>query len=179
MASLTRWTWVWVNSGSWWWTGRPGVLRFMGSQRVGHDWTELSPGNISIKLGNLSMLENVRSWINVSYSPHHKGIGEPNDILHVCLHYINCSCYKIFWRKMDWALAMEIRKICIFHFFCSYYFRIVYKLRILIDVIFFQMSILYPTLTFTVSFLSLQQPSFRCEALWSFFVARSFFVCEC
>ena len=43
MASLTRWTWIWVNSGSWWWTGRPGVLRFMGSQRVGHDWaTELN-----------------------------------------------------------------------------------------------------------------------------------------
>ena len=38
MASLTRWMWVWVNSGSWWWTGRPGVLRFMGSQGVGHDW---------------------------------------------------------------------------------------------------------------------------------------------
>ena len=38
MASLTQWTWVWVNSGSWWWTGRPGVLRFMGSQRVGHNW---------------------------------------------------------------------------------------------------------------------------------------------
>ena len=38
-----RWTWVWVNSGSWWWTGRPGVLQFMGSQRVGHDWvTELN-----------------------------------------------------------------------------------------------------------------------------------------
>ena len=43
MASLTQWTWVWVNSGGWWWTGRPGVLRFMGSQRVGHDWaTELN-----------------------------------------------------------------------------------------------------------------------------------------
>ena len=42
MASWTQWTWVWVNSGSWWWTGRPGVLRFMESQRVGHDWaTEL------------------------------------------------------------------------------------------------------------------------------------------
>ena len=41
--SLTRWTWIWVNSGSWWWTGRPGVLRFMGSQRVRHDWaTELN-----------------------------------------------------------------------------------------------------------------------------------------
>ena len=38
---LDRRTWVWVNSGSWWWTGRPGVLRFMGSQRVGHDWAEL------------------------------------------------------------------------------------------------------------------------------------------
>ena len=38
MASLTRWTWVWVNSGSWWWTGRAGVLPFMGSQRVGRDW---------------------------------------------------------------------------------------------------------------------------------------------
>ena len=43
MASLTRWAWVWVNSGSWWWTRRPGVLRFMGTQRVGHDWvTELN-----------------------------------------------------------------------------------------------------------------------------------------
>ena len=38
MASLTWWTWVWVNSRSWWWTGRPGMPRFMGSQRVGHDW---------------------------------------------------------------------------------------------------------------------------------------------
>ena len=43
MASLTQQTWVWVNSGSWWWTGRPGVLWFMGLQRVGHDWaTELN-----------------------------------------------------------------------------------------------------------------------------------------
>ena len=42
MASLTQWTWVWVDSGSWWWIGRPDVLQFMGSQRVRHDWvTEL------------------------------------------------------------------------------------------------------------------------------------------
>ena len=39
MASPTLWTWVCVNSGRWWWTGRPGVLQFMGLQRVGHDWT--------------------------------------------------------------------------------------------------------------------------------------------
>ena len=38
MTSPTRWTWVWVNSGSWWWTGRPGVLWFMGLQRVRPDW---------------------------------------------------------------------------------------------------------------------------------------------
>ena len=43
MASPTQWTRVWVNSRSWWWTGRPGVLQFMGWQTVGHDWaTELS-----------------------------------------------------------------------------------------------------------------------------------------
>ena len=44
MASImTWWTWVWVSSRSWWWTGKPGVLQSMGSQRVGHDWaTELS-----------------------------------------------------------------------------------------------------------------------------------------
>ena len=43
MASPTRWTWVWVNSGSWWWTRRPGVLWLMGSQRVRHNWaTELN-----------------------------------------------------------------------------------------------------------------------------------------
>ena len=44
MASPTQWTWVWVDSGSCWWTGRPGELQFMGSQRVGHNWaTKLLP----------------------------------------------------------------------------------------------------------------------------------------
>ena len=38
MASPTWWTWVWVSSGSWWWTGRPDVLQSMGLQRVRHDW---------------------------------------------------------------------------------------------------------------------------------------------
>ena len=43
MASPTQWPWVWVNSGSWWWTGRPGVLQSVGWQRLGHDWaTELN-----------------------------------------------------------------------------------------------------------------------------------------
>ena len=47
MASPTRWAWVWVNSGSWWWTGRPGMLRFMGLQSRTRliNWTELVLGN--------------------------------------------------------------------------------------------------------------------------------------
>ena len=44
MASPTRWTWVWASSGSWWWTGKPGVLQSMGSQSWTRlsDWTELT-----------------------------------------------------------------------------------------------------------------------------------------
>ena len=43
MAPLTLWTWVWVNSGSWWWTGKPGMLQSMGLQRARHNWvTELN-----------------------------------------------------------------------------------------------------------------------------------------
>ena len=43
MASPTRWTWVWVSLGNWWWTGKPGVLQSIGLQRVGHHWvTELN-----------------------------------------------------------------------------------------------------------------------------------------
>ena len=44
MASPTRWTWVWVNSRSWWWTGNLGVLLVMGSWRVGHNWA-IEPNN--------------------------------------------------------------------------------------------------------------------------------------
>ena len=43
IASLTNWTWVWAGSGSWWWTGKPSLLQFLGLQRAGHDWaTELT-----------------------------------------------------------------------------------------------------------------------------------------
>ena len=43
MASLTRWTWTWASPGSWWWTGKPGIVQSMGSQRAGHDGrTELT-----------------------------------------------------------------------------------------------------------------------------------------
>ena len=64
--SPTQWTWVWVNSRSWWWTGRPGVLLFMGWQRIGHDWaTEL---NWNYQLINLASYKtenqsNVREFL--------------------------------------------------------------------------------------------------------------------
>ena len=52
VASPTWCTWVLVNSGSWWWTGRPGMLRFMGSQRVRYDWvTELNPTSEATREG--------------------------------------------------------------------------------------------------------------------------------
>ena len=67
IASLTWWTWVWVNSGSWWWTGRPGMLWFMGSQRVGHDWaTEL---NWTYFVGSWYLL--AVSWELSARSPKH------------------------------------------------------------------------------------------------------------
>ena len=45
MVLPTQWTWVWLNSGSWWWTGKPGMLQSMGLQRVRYDWTtELNRG---------------------------------------------------------------------------------------------------------------------------------------
>ena len=74
VASLTRWMWIWVNSGSCWWTGRPGVLRFMGSQRVGHNWatelnwTEGDLGSIysSWPLGQPSVQASVISYLNDS-----------------------------------------------------------------------------------------------------------------
>ena len=59
MASLTRWIWVWVSFGSWWWTGRPGVLWFMGSPRVGHDWSiELNWTETSNFCKKLSLIYN-------------------------------------------------------------------------------------------------------------------------
>ena len=66
--SPTQWKWVWVNSRSWWWTGRSGVLRFMGSQRVGHDWvTELNDCYLHYSLTHyekqeLNILYTTGSW---------------------------------------------------------------------------------------------------------------------
>ena len=95
MASLTRWTWVWVNSGSWWWTGRSGVLRFMGSQRVGHDWvTELNwmdrgvfPGGsvgkeLTCSAGNQGSTPGLGRSLGEGdgYPPQYAWLGNPADV---------------------------------------------------------------------------------------------------
>ena len=75
MASPSQWTWVWVDSGSWWWTGRPGVLRFMGSQRVRHDWaTEMNMlrkqlvlcGKFKFYFLKLSQIKTFFSFFNIN-----------------------------------------------------------------------------------------------------------------
>ena len=83
MASPTRWTWVWVNSGSWWWTGRPGMLQFIRSQRGGHDWvnelnwtdaTQIQELEVmwGTKVVETKLLENLKAtsefWISTKFS---------------------------------------------------------------------------------------------------------------
>jgi len=74
VASLTQWTWFWVNSGRWWWTGRPGVLQFMGLQRVRHDWvtewTELNGLVVFPTFFNLHLNLAIRSsWSEPQSAP--------------------------------------------------------------------------------------------------------------
>ena len=64
MASPTQWTWVWVDSGRWWWTGRPGILQFTGSQRVRHYWvTELNWRRQKNCIWNIIMMKEIKDNI--------------------------------------------------------------------------------------------------------------------
>ena len=69
MASPTQWTWVWVNSGSWWWTGRPSVLQFMVSQRVRHYWaTELNWIDMYIYIIALTYVIDIKHMLSIKYT---------------------------------------------------------------------------------------------------------------
>ena len=65
MASLTRWTWVWVNSGSWWWTGRPGMLQFLGLQIVGQNWATKLNWDKDIHTDSWISILNPNAWLKV------------------------------------------------------------------------------------------------------------------
>ena len=96
MASLTRWTWVWVGSRSWWWTGMPGVLQSMGSQRVGHDWaTELTWWDSGESFGNKTM----RSGTNHSNSTRIHSVHLPILFLSGC--WYNILLLKMSFLHMD------------------------------------------------------------------------------
>ena len=88
MVSPPQWTWIWTSSGSWWWTGKPGVLQSMGSQRVRHDWvTELN-------------------WI----SDDEMEKGDTID-LH-CEHYwLQCKLVQILLKKVKWFLKQFKMKV--------------------------------------------------------------------
>ena len=100
MASPIWWTWVWVNSGSWWWTGRPGVLGFMGSQRVGHDWaTELNWTDpvplhfifLLLFFGQIGMWSLIRDWTHVPYigsTVLNSGLPGKPQLSHSCLRFV-------------------------------------------------------------------------------------------
>ena len=101
MALLTGRTWVWLNSGSWWWTGRPGALWFIGSQRVGHDsatelnWTELNDLVVFPTFFNLSLNLPIRSSCSEPQSAPGLGFADCIELLHHWLQRINQSDFGI------------------------------------------------------------------------------------
>ena len=108
MASLTQWRWVWVNSRNWWWTGRPGVLLFMGSQRVGHDWaTKLNWTELK------SDQESRASVESLSTPPSRAGkdaVGEKKPWLWMLLFFLvlmwassSRTTFKMYFRGQDWS----------------------------------------------------------------------------
>ena len=80
MASPTRWTWVWMNSGSWWWTGRPGVLRFMGRKELDTNeqlnWTELKNTHLSQSMRRIWLFATL--WTAIHQAPLSMGIPDKN-----------------------------------------------------------------------------------------------------
>ena len=99
MASPTQWTWVWVDSGSWWWTGRPGVLRFMGSQRVGQDWvTELNWKCSCVFFFFLSL----NSKINISKRVEECGVIPLTMVLATFQFFLHLKCTTCLLSSSEW-----------------------------------------------------------------------------
>ena len=101
MALPSQWTWVWANSGSWWWTGSPDVLQSMGSQRVGHNWvTELNWTEPTVVF---LPGESHRQRVSVGYNPW--GCKESNiNIQTLTLWYIYTHAYM-------WCIVLKTKKI--------------------------------------------------------------------
>ena len=116
MASLTQWTWVWVDSGGWWWTERPDMLWFMGLQRVGHHWeTELN----WITLQYCSGFVRTLTWISCGCTcvphPDPPSISLPIPSLRVVLVHWLCVPYYMHW---TWTGDRSISHIVTYMFQC-------------------------------------------------------------
>ena len=83
--------WVWVNSGSWWWTGRPGVLQFMGLQRVRHDWaTQLNwTGYLNFLYQPIYWLFPIFYWINCLFFIFKSFL----NFLDIKIFFLQCTLY--------------------------------------------------------------------------------------
>ena len=124
MASPTRWTWVWVNSRSWWWTGRPGVLWSMGLQRVGHDLaTEMNRTELmwsTDSLGKTLMLEKIegrrrRGWQDEMVGWHHRLSGHGFGWTLGADDGQGSSCAAVHgvakrWTQLNWACLWDSRR---------------------------------------------------------------------
>ena len=111
MASLTQWTWVWVNSGSWWWTGKPSVLQTMGPQRVGHDWVTTALNwtaaieiQCGCEFGSLGLLYKYKliSFYVLFIIFHHQ--------LNVIYISVHVWMYKYIHKHLWWRVRVHIRK---------------------------------------------------------------------
>ena len=114
MASPTQWTWVWVNSGSWWWTRRPGVLQSMGSQRVGHDWvTELNwtecllPGRMKC-YNSLGRINAQSGRISICIEPSHRRIGHDRKGTHFQPTFIFLSACQRWHLVVMWHIKEKL-----------------------------------------------------------------------
>ena len=119
MASLPWWMWVWLNSWIWGWTGRPGVLRFMGLQRVGHDWvTELNWIPYSLLWYTPRLLCNIsREQKNLSYKGREMEQKEGNG-WRVLLKSHSSEDGEEWWvaRRKKWVLRkLDKKKLLVFY----------------------------------------------------------------
>ena len=124
VASLTQW--VWVDSGSWWWTGRPGMLQFKGSQRVGHDWRIWSdPSCVTLWSKTHAWAYLSPFWTKEMRSKYNeKRVAKRNFLeiyktaAYVLVLILSCAIFilvgnvLLFWRKGEWIWGQAISKLC-------------------------------------------------------------------
>ena len=145
MASPTWWTWIWVDSGSWWWTGEPGVLQFMGSQRVGHDWvTELNwKSLLPFNIAYLFFLLYVMCLLCPTCLPVFVFVFVFSNLMTI---YLAVCIYSLWWflSFLDlWSIILELEKIKLLFspniFFCSIFSPFEFPTRSILN-----WSVLYP-----------------------------------